>query len=429
MKSVLLFPTFCVVVLVLSVTPAAISQQSWRTGFDGIDPQAAGPGKGGGAGFGVDHAFKGPDGAIPTAALIQDAAGNLYGTTSAGGNSNCAGGCGVVFKLSPGKRETVLHQFSGAPSDGAGPDGRLVMDDSGNLYGTTSAGGASNLGTVFKLDVSGTETLLHSFSGGSDGANPYAGLIMVAGDLYGTTESGGTGTICPNGCGTVFKIDASGNETVLYSFAGGTSDGADPKAGLTLDSNGNLYGTTYLGGTEGDGTVFELSTNGTETILWNFTGRADGANPFGGVIRDANGVLYGTAENGGSHSLYAMGGPLPDTHYGCCQGTAYSLSGSNLTVLYTFTGNKDGGSPACDLVLNNGLLYGTTLNGGPGKKGTTFSLTIATKSETVLHGFRGAGDGGTPQAGLLMNGAGVLYGTATGGGRNQKGTVFQYKTQ
>jgi len=426
-KRVPLFFISCAAVFLFLVTLTGIGEQNRTTlSSESVYQNLAlevRPLKGGG-GFGVDYAFKGgSDGAGPAAALIQDPAGNLYGTTSQGGTTGCGGGgCGTVFKVNTRNRETVLYRFGGSP-DGATPYGRLVMDGSGNLYGTTSSGGAFGFGTVFKIDPIGTETVLYSFSGGNDGAKPYAGLVTDgAGDLYGTTENGGA-----SNSGIVFKIDANGNETVLYSFKGGTSDGADPKAGLTLDSAGNLYGTTFSGGSGGYGTVFELDTSGTETILWNFTGGADGGNPFGGVTRDSNGVLYGTAENGGAHSLNGMEGPVPDGHYGCCRGAVYALNGNNLSVLYTFNGGSDGGNPACDLVLNNGVLYGTTLIGGPGHRGTAFSLTIATRNESVLHGFTGKADGGTPQAGLLMNGAGVLYGTAEGGGRNQKGTVFQYK--
>jgi uncharacterized repeat protein (TIGR03803 family) len=195
-KPVLQLSLFCAVVLALLVTPAAISQQNSRSVFgensvQNFGLEAAGPGKG----FGVDYAFKGgTDGAGPAAALIQDhPAGNLYGTTSQGGNTGCAlnAGCGTVFKVDTRKRETVLHRFGGSP-DGATPYGRLVMDGSGNLYGTTSAGGGGTAcqggcGTVFKIDPSGAETVLYSFTGSPDGANPYAGLVMDgAGDLYGT---------------------------------------------------------------------------------------------------------------------------------------------------------------------------------------------------------------------------------------------------
>jgi len=362
--------------------------------------------------FRVNHAFNGADGGMPTAALIQDVSGNLYGTTSSGGS-----GLGVVFKLDTANNETVLHIFGGP--DGATPYGRLVSDGSGNLYGTTFAGGASGLGTVFKIDTGGAETVLHSFAGGADGANPYAGLVRDdSGNLYGTTEGGGS-----SGFGTVFKVDITSTETVLHSFAGAPSDGADPKAGVILDDAGNLYGVTFRGGSGGKGTVFKLDTTNTETVLYDFTGRADGGNPFGGLTRDQNGTLYGTTEMGGKR--------LQDSNYGCCKGVLFAVSGAYgpavENVLYTFTGGKDGGTPATDLVLYNGALYGTTLSGGPGHRGTAFSVTIANGQETVLHGFTGKADGGIPQGGLLINGMGVIYGTAEKGGRFKQGTVFQYR--
>jgi uncharacterized repeat protein (TIGR03803 family) len=355
-------------------------------------------------GFHVDFTFNGPDGSQPTAALVQDSAGNLYGATSSGGY-----GFGVVFKLDRTHHETVLHAFTGP--DGATPYGALVLDGFGNIYGTTSRGGDADLGTVFKIDSQGVETVLHSFTGVLDGANPYAGLVMDnLGNLYGTTEIGGAFS-----SGTLFKIDTNGNETVLHSFAGGLTDGADPKARLILDPNGNLYGTTYLGGSGGYGTVFKLDATNTETILYNFTGGFDGGNPFGGVTLDTNGVLYGTTET--ASSIYRP--------YGCCKGNVFTLKGNQETVLYTFTGGNDGGTPASDLILYNGLLYGTTLLGGPSQKGTVFSVVVATGSESVLHGFQGKSDGGAPQGGLLMDSAGILYGTAQGGGNYQRGTVFQ----
>jgi uncharacterized repeat protein (TIGR03803 family) len=233
--------------------------------------------------FGVDFTFNGADGSAPTAPLIEDAAGNLYGTTSAGGY-----GFGVVFKLDSAHHETVLHAFTGP--DGATPYGALLLDGFGNIYGTTSAGGDGGLGTVFRIDPQGIETVLHSFTGTPDGAYPSAGLVSDnSGNLYGTTENGGA-----FGYGTLFKIEAGGVETVLHSFAGGPTDGANPKARLILDLGGNLYSTTFAGGSAGYGTVFTLDTTNTETVLYNFTGGADGGNPYGGVTRDSDGVLYGT---------------------------------------------------------------------------------------------------------------------------------------
>ena len=368
--------------------------------------------------FGVDYSFKGQDGSAPTATLIQDAAGNLYGTTSSGG----ATGLGVVFKLSTANQETVLHSFSGP--DGATPNGRLVLDGAGNLYGTTSAGGASGLGTVFKIDVSGTETVLHSFTGNPDGANPYAGLVIDgSGNLYGTTEAGGSSNF-----GTVFSVDSNGVEAVVHSFAGEPTDGADPKADITLDTAGNLYGTTFTGGSQGFGTVFEIDAANSETILYNFSDLADGSNPFGGLTLDANGVLYGTTENGGKKSANGpIGNPDLERPYGCCKGVVYSIGSSGFSVLYTFTGGNDGGMPTADLVLSGGVLYGTTLSGGPANRGTAFSVTVATDTESILHGFTGKTDGGIPGAGLLLGSNGLLYGTTEDGGHYQHGIVFQFK--
>ena len=409
MKHLPLLIIFCAVVFHCAIPQGALGQVSISSN-DQFSARVAGKGNG----FRVKHTFTGGDGGLPTAVLIQDSGGNLYGTTSSGGDS----GLGLVFKLDTRNTETVLHSFTG--SDGAVPHGGLVRDSAGNLYGTTSSGGASGLGTVFKIDTSGRETVLHSFGGSPDGAQPYAGLVMDnAGNLYGTTENGGA-----SGFGTVFKVDNTGTESVLHSFAGGSSDGADPTARVILDANGNLYGTTFMGGSNGRGTVFELDTTNTETVLYNFTGGADGANPFGGLTRDQNGTLYGTAEIGGSKSGRSSShiGNL-----GCCRGVVFSLSGTSENVLYSFTGGRDGGTPAADLLLHNGALYGTTLSGGPGHRGTAFSVIVATGEETVLHGFTGGRDGGGPHAGLLINATGVLYGTAEKGGRFRQGTVFQLK--
>jgi uncharacterized repeat protein (TIGR03803 family) len=351
--------------------------------------------------IGVDHVFQGKDGGLPTATLIEDAAGNLYGTTSSGGS-----GFGVVFKLDTAHHESVLHAFTGP--DGRFPRGTLVSDSFGNLYGTTSFGGASDLGTVFKIDANGRESVLHSFTGNPDGRNPYAGLVMDAdGNLYGTTEYGGASDL-----GTIFQIDAGGQQRVLHNFTGGSSDGSDPKARLIVDNAGILYGTTFSGGSDGRGTVFRFDTaQDSEVVLYNFTGGSDGGNPLGGLTLANDGTLYGTG-----------------SRYGCCHhqnhGVVFSLTGTNQHVLYTFSGGVDGGTPNGDLVLSNNVLYGTTQLGGAGHRGTVFSLNLADGSETVLHGFTGKADGGSPEAGLSMNAAGVLHGTANTGGSVMKGTVF-----
>jgi uncharacterized repeat protein (TIGR03803 family) len=275
----------------------------------------------------VLHSFAGApgDGANPSAGLIADSKGNLFGTTVLGG----AFASGVVFKLAPGGSETVLYSFTGG-SDGAGPAAGLIADSSGNLYGTASGGGASNAGVVFKLGPGGTETVLHSFTGGSDRASSVAGLIADgSGNLYGTTEAGGrSGSGCiVVGCGVVFKLGPDGTETVLHAFTG--SDGANPQAGLIADGSGNLYGTTYAGGGSNAGVVFKLSPSGTETVLYTFTGGSDGGFPLAGLIADSSGNLYGTTAGGGAQPPVCGGG-------GC--GVVFKLSPSGTeTVLYSFT--------------------------------------------------------------------------------------------
>src|SRR6266568_2687315 len=253
--------------------------------------------------FSVLYSFTVADGDDPKPGLVRDKEGNLYGTTFGGGTS----GGGIVFKLDTADTETVLHSFSGP--DGANPAGGLVRDKEGNLYGTTFGGGLLNCfgagcGVVFKLDTTNTETVLHSFTG-PDGAFPEAGLVRdKMGNFYGTTSGGG-----PSRSGTVFKLDTTGAETVLHSFTGG-ADGANPVAGLVRDKEGNLYGTTVQGGNlscnaapSGCGVVFKIDTTGTETVLHSFTGGADGAILYGGLVRDKAGNLYGTTSNGGASGV------------------------------------------------------------------------------------------------------------------------------
>jgi len=329
--------------------------------------------------FKILHAFSGsPDGANPTASLVQDASGNLYGTTFSGGASKQ----GTVFKLDTNGTETVLYSFTGTP-DGANPLGGVVMDAAGNLYGTTLYGGTANLGTVFEVDTAGTETVLLSF-GGSDGASPGAGLVQDAtGNLYGTTYNGGGGggTVF----GTVFELDTNGTETVLYSFRGGSRDGQNPRAGVVLDAAGNLYGTTYYGGDGnctrymGCGVLFKLDTAGNGTVLHSFVGsKTDGAYPHANLVWDAAGNLYTTTEYGGSGSCTV----------GC--GTVFKLDLTGKKprgiVLHSFTARRDGTHPSAGLVRDAaGNLYGTTqTGGGAADSGTVFQVTAKGK-ETVLH--------------------------------------------
>ncbi len=205
------------------------------------------------------------DGLFPGSSLLRDSAGNLYGTTAEGANYRCISGCGAVFKISPTGVEKVMHRFAGkSKDDGAYPEGGLIRDSAGNFYGTTSIGGSANQGTIYKMDTTGAVTILYSFQGGaSDGGQPFGNLVMdSSGNLYGTTTIGGDVrcTIRESvGCGIVFKLDTSGVETVLHSFLGAPTDGAQPAVGLTLGSDGNLYGTTLYGGVSNAGTVFQIA--------------------------------------------------------------------------------------------------------------------------------------------------------------------------
>ncbi len=367
----------------------------------------------------------------PIGNLTFDAAGNLYGTTSRGGasGSGCIDGCGVVWKLKPNSNgtwtESILHAFKG--TDGDGPAAGLVFDRDGNLYGTTAAGGAYDEGVVFKLkpnpDGTWTESVLYSFTGGADGAGPIAGLIFDAAcNLYGTTRVGGA-----DGDGMVFKLalnpDGSWTESVLHSFTG--ADGMYAWAGLVFDRDGNLYGTTEGGGAYGSGVVFRLrpSPDGswTETLLHSFTGGADGSAPTGGLIFDATGNLYGTAQFGGYPSPYDNGvvfklKPSPDGTW-------------TESVLYTFTGGRaDGGDPTAGLIFDAaGNLYGTTYSGGAYNYGVVFKLkpNPGGWSETILHTFGGYGK--YPYlAPVIFDGKGNLYGTTVNGNPDY-GLVFEIK--
>jgi len=300
----------------------------------------------------VLHNFTGsPDGSTPYGALAIDSSGNLYGTTIQGGTSNL----GVVFKVTSSGTETVLHSFTGKP-DGSTPYGGLILDSSGNLYGTTVAGGSSNTGTVFKTTSTGTTTVLHSFTGNPDGSLPYGSLVIDSpGNLYGTTKQGGSSNL-----GTVFKTTSTGTTTVLHSFAG-NPDGSTPYYdGLVRDSSGNLYGTTTLGGGSNLGTVFKTTSTGTTTVLHSFAGNPDGSTPYGGLVVDSSGNLYGTTVNGGSSNT----------------GTIFkTTSTGTTTVLHSFTGNPDGSLPYGSLVIDSsGNLYGPTTQGGKSNLGTVFKI-------------------------------------------------------
>jgi uncharacterized repeat protein (TIGR03803 family) len=317
------------------------------------------------------HSFDGQNGNEPQAGLLRDIAGNLFGTTSDGGKVNnhlCPDlyGCGVVFQLDDAGKETILHKFTGTP-DGYIPESLLVKDSAGNLYGTAYIGGVNGYGTVFMIDETGKEMTLHNFKGGDDGCFPYPGVIRdTQGNLYGAAFNGGVSGSCNNGVGLIFKVDAAGNKTTIYSFSG--ADGAYPDSVLILDQHGNLFGTTSGGGSSnacigGCGTVFELSPqqggNWSEKVLYSFCSLpncADGEFPGSGPLaRDPSGNLYGVTESGGT--------------YKNCNGTCgvifkLSTSGEE-TVLHSFTGGTDGAAPLGGLTTDaQGNLYGSALQGG-----------------------------------------------------------------
>jgi uncharacterized repeat protein (TIGR03803 family) len=346
------------------------------------------------------YSFTGaPDGEDPLG-IVLDPQGNLYGSTQYGGLPGCGPfqrpliSCGTVFKLDSSGQETILHRFTALRGDGMVPLGSVMRDSEGNLYGTTNSGGDSRCnpggeyfgcGMVFKLDASGQETVLHTFEGAGqgDGAAPAARLVQDGfGNLYGTTVNGGDAQCVPHyglpGCGTVFKIDTAGHETVLHRFTGGNNDGELPSS-LIIDPQGNLYGTTTFGGRYLYGTVFRVDPSGHETVLYSFRGPGvgDGASPFGGLTRDAQGNLYGTTEDGG---ILNCSGFTP----GC--GTVFKLSAptGKETVLYRFTGTNYDGVPYSALILDNaGNLYG--LDGIPPYR-MVFKLDPS-GHETVLYSF------------------------------------------
>jgi uncharacterized repeat protein (TIGR03803 family) len=380
--------------------------------------------------FQVLHRFGRHDktrgGASPAGPLL-DVNGTLYGTTSNGGLGGY-GGNGLVYSITTTGATKVLYLFGGyTEGDGSSPvDG--VIDVNGTLYGATRAGGHCDDGTVYSLSATGREIVLHSFCY-SSGGNASGGLIDVNGTLYGVTARGGS-----SNDGTVYRLSASGAYKVLYSFKGGT-DGVTP-VGTLLNVKGTLYGVTFNGGSSchnsggGCGTVYSVTTSGQETVLHRFSGSPDGALPEAGLI-DVKGRLYGTTTAGGlATSTLCAGG-------GC--GTVYSITTSGTeNVLYRMSGGSHGASPEASLLEMNGTLYGTTSYGGlvtcghgtySLSCGTVFSMTTRGKNERDLHEFRGS-DGATPDYLIDLNN--VLYGTALRGGyvdtcgTNGCGTVFAF---
>jgi uncharacterized repeat protein (TIGR03803 family) len=366
--------------------------------------------------FAVLYSFSGPpfDGARPIGNLVQDGEGNLYGTTAGGGRF---GDSGTAFELDAAGNERPLFFFGRSSGDGTMPMSGLVRDAKGDFYGTTQDGGAFGAGTVFMFNGTGL-VFLYSFSGApQDGAAPIAGVVRdCCGNLYGTTESAGT-----NNRGTVFRINKSINESVLHNFWGG--DGASP-AGLLGIGGGIFYGTTMNSGTGAGssrfGTIYQIDSTGKETVLYRFQGSPDGKFPFDGspaaLIRDSAGDLYGTTYQGGAFGF----------------GTVFKLDTSGAeSVLYSFAGGSDGAGPSVLVADSSGNLYGTTCCGGDPecKCGVVYEVDPS-GNEIVLHTFSGP-DGVGPE-GLLIDATGNLYGTTVTGGATYVagrtpgfGTVFK----
>ena len=383
------------------------------------------------------------DGAAPTSGVVRDSMGNIYGTTYWGGSTGCynGNGCGTVFKISKSGTETTLYAFSGG-ADGATPNGGLTLDSNGNLYGITTFGGDtsactyynSGCGVVFKIDKAGNEKVLYTFTGQGDGAwpNDEKLLIDTSGNIYGTTAIGGDFDCHEQptyGCGVVFRLSSNGQYTVLHTFKGEPKDGYWGCSGLVQDARGNLYGETALGGADELGTVFRVAENGKENVLHSFTGGADGSSPASGeLVMAADGYLYGAATFGGQYGY----------------GVVFKMAtGGAEKVLYSFgtNGSTDGEGPSEGVVLDsNGNIYGTTEYGGSSNDGTVFELAKANGfAESILHSFTGGADGGEPLGGnLILGSKATLFGDAQYGGISTAcpqggqlgcGVVFKLKLQ
>jgi uncharacterized repeat protein (TIGR03803 family) len=356
----------------------------------------------------------GPEGEFPLAGLVQGTDGNFYGTTASGGTNLYFG---TVFRISPSGNETDLYSFGSSPTDGNQPAAGLVQGSDGNFYGTTEGGGTptsynnvcqcAGYGTVFRISPSGSETNLHLFNG-PDGANPAAGLVQGSdGNFYGTTYQGGT-----YNSGTVFRITASGSETNLHSFGSTPNDGSYPQAGLVQGGDGNFYGTTYSGGTIGLGTVFRISPSGNETNLHSFVSSPDGANPLAGLVQGSDGDFYGTTRLGGTNGVGAVFRISPSGN----ETVLYSFGGYPNDGLYPYAGLVQG---------SDGNFYGTAWDGGLVNFGTVFRISPSGSYRNLysFRGFNV--DGAFPVAGLVQGNDGNFYGTAELDGSNGEGTVFE----
>ena len=359
--------------------------------------------------------FDGTDGRSPQSPMVQGVDGNLYGTTYTGGSSVCSYGCGIVFKITPGGKETSLYQFCKTKcTDGAHPTAGLVLATNGDFYGTTYYGGAHGAGTVFKITAAGVLTTLYSFCASKncpDGTNPYGGLVQATdGNFYGTTQYGGL-----HSDGTVFRITPAGGFESLHSFHYPV-DGEWPYGTLIQATDGYLYGTTYFGGelkpgVAASGTVFRISLGGTLATVHPFNfNKGEGGYIQSGVIQASDGNLYGTTGSGGGN---------------CECGTVFRVTpAGKLTTLHDFS-NSDGTHPYAALMqATDGNLYGTTYGGGASIFGTLFKITTA-GTFTLLHSFDDK-DGSDPYDAPIQSTNGSLYGTTSLGGADLTGTIFRY---
>ena len=375
--------------------------------------------------FKVLHTFSGgQDGGNPEAGLTVDKAGNLYGTTNDYGNH----GYGTVYELKLTKGNwtvSPLYEFTGGSDGGHPGPARIRIGPNGTFYGSTVLGGDNNNGVVYNLKPPATacrnvlcpwtQSVLYPFKGGSDGSQPSGDLIFdQAGNLYGTTEGGGQGNL-----GTVYSVTPSGFESSLQSFSG--SNGATPFSGVIFDNAGNFYGTTYQGGLHNDGTVFQVvpvAGGWMENIIYSFQNGSDGAFPVGGVVFDpSSGNLYGTTYSGGTGGAGTVFELTPEGN-----------GNWSFTTLYSFTGNQDCG-PYDTLVMDGaGSFYGTTYCGGANKLGSVFELTPTSKppwTYTSLHDFTGGNDGKNPISNVTFDANGNLYGTASAAGSQGVGVVWE----
>ena len=365
------------------------------------------------------YSFKndGIDGINPEGTLVAGTNGFFLGTTAFGGSD----GFGTVFKVNAKGVETVLHAFAGTGGggDGYSPRSGLLPMGGGVFYGTTPGGGTFGYGTIYSITQAGAYSIVYSFTGDNDGSNPYSGLIKdKAGNVYGVTEYGGASGSQSAGFGTIYKIAAGGGQSVLYSFTGG-DDGGHPLDVLVRDKAGNLYGVARDFGHFHSGVVFKLSHTGVYSVLYAFTGGADGGDPIGGLALDSAGsILYGTTNRGGGANL----------------GTVFKIAlGATpvFTTLHSFGGGGDANLPTTELVFDKaGDLFGTTGLGGEFDAGTVYKIA-PDGTESVVYSFspvNGHQDG--PAAAVLVKGtlsSTVLYGTTDSGGTDDKGAVFRLK--